>query len=102
VPHSPVHIFSASLILGSLRCVGPILCLRALYTARTLVNVELSAGNINPLARIFGIGALIFAGASTRRSRAITALKNAKLFRCDAKILVKRELTPSAIIFATR
>jgi hypothetical protein len=55
VPHSPVHIFSASLILGSLRCVGPILCLRALYTVRTLVNVEVSAGNINPLARIFGI-----------------------------------------------
>jgi hypothetical protein len=55
VPHSPVHIFSASLILGSVSCVGPILCLRALYTVRTLVNVELSAGNINPRARIFGI-----------------------------------------------
>jgi hypothetical protein len=31
------------------------LCLLALYTARTLVNVELSASNINPRAPIFSM-----------------------------------------------
>jgi len=39
------------------------LCLHALYTPRTLVNVELSAGNINRRECIFSISTRMFRGA---------------------------------------
>jgi hypothetical protein len=53
VPHSPVH--ALRLFDPSAACAVPdlSLCLRALYTARSLVNVEVLPGNINPRARIF-------------------------------------------------
>jgi hypothetical protein len=52
VPHSPFHL--PPLQVASQRELHRAFsCLRAVYSARALVNVELSAGNINRRAQIF-------------------------------------------------
>jgi hypothetical protein len=89
-----MFIRSASLILRSVSYIGPILCLRALYTARTLVNVGVSWGNINRDALIFSIAALSFAAPCSASENIVGAQKR-QPFRTRAKFLVKGGLTRS-------
>ncbi len=81
----PLTMPSASLILRQLALVGIVLVLRALYTARTLVNVGLSAGNINPPAHFPDV-VLIF-------TTTVVPLGNQSRFENSQSDLVKTALT---------
>jgi hypothetical protein len=57
----PLTITASSGRLAACAALDLVLCLLALYSPGMLVNVELSAGNINRGARIFSISAHVFA-----------------------------------------